>query len=208
MCFQDQLFFQVRFLFLSPMVLKQLCGAVSNSNRQLTHLKTIAIGTAAPDDVLMKLAYKCLPSVKSYCSVYGMTEVGTICRSTKSSSYNIHSCGSLCANLSMKSLLNDGVINTAVFQIIDLLCSEEVGPFERGLMLIKGPSVNSPYWNNEQATNEDFKYGGWRNTGDLGYYDRNGNVFLVDRVKQMIKVDGYQVSVKYLLTMNCQRRCR
>lgn len=33
-----------------------------------------------------------------------MTEMGSVCRSTKSSSFNIHSCGSLCANLSMKVL--------------------------------------------------------------------------------------------------------
>uniref|UniRef100_A0A915AQ82 4-coumarate--CoA ligase n=1 Tax=Parascaris univalens TaxID=6257 RepID=A0A915AQ82_PARUN len=103
-------------------------------------------------------------------------------------------CGSLCANLSMK--------------VVDLFTGRELGPNERGLILISGPTVISPYWNNQKATMEDFKYSGWRNTaGDIGYYDKYGNVFLVDRVKQMIKVNGYQVTPQELESILISHPC-
>uniref|UniRef100_A0A914RQ13 AMP-dependent synthetase/ligase domain-containing protein n=1 Tax=Parascaris equorum TaxID=6256 RepID=A0A914RQ13_PAREQ len=134
----------VRVLFLNPLILRKLCSSEIATKYSLSSLKAIIIGTAAADDETMKVAYKFLSSVRRYSSVYGMTEMGSVCRSTKSSSFNIHSCGSLCANLSMK----------------------------RGLILISGPTVISPYWNNQKATMEDFKYSGWRNTGRVSPYKR------------------------------------
>ncbi|KAK6044698.1 hypothetical protein COOONC_17797 [Cooperia oncophora] len=50
----------------------------------------------------------------------------------------------------------------------------------------------SPYLNNEEATREQIR-GGWRKTGDIGYYDDDENLYLVDKFKEMIKVHGYQV---------------
>ena len=52
------------------------------------------------------------------------------------------------------------------------------------------------YLNNEKATEETIKKG-WLHTGDVAYYDPDGNIFITDRLKELIKVKGFQV--RYLL---------
>ena len=49
------------------------------------------------------------------------------------------------------------------------------------------------YFNNEEANKEAFS-GGWFRTGDVVVTDDDGDIFIVDRIKDMIKVKGYQVS--------------
>ena len=48
------------------------------------------------------------------------------------------------------------------------------------------------YLNNEKATEETIKKG-WLHTGDVAYYDPDGNIFITDRLKELIKVKGFQV---------------
>ena len=48
------------------------------------------------------------------------------------------------------------------------------------------------YSNNAQANQETFS-AGWLRTGDLGYYNQDGFIFVVDRIKELIKVKGMQV---------------
>ena len=53
------------------------------------------------------------------------------------------------------------------------------------------------YSNNAQANQETFS-AGWLRTGDLGYYDQDGFIFVVDRIKELIKVKGMQVAWEYI----------
>jgi long-chain acyl-CoA synthetase len=68
-------------------------------------------------------------------------------------------------------------------------------PDERGVgeVRFRGPSVISGYWNEEQATREAIDADGWLATGDMGYLDADGYLFLVDRKKEMIIRGGYNV---------------
>ena len=57
------------------------------------------------------------------------------------------------------------------------------------------------YSNNEEANKVTFDGEGWMRTGDIGYYDEEGFVYIVDRIKELIKVKGLQV--KKLIIKEC-----
>jgi long-chain acyl-CoA synthetase len=66
------------------------------------------------------------------------------------------------------------------------------GPDHIGELVIRGHNTMGGYLNNAQATEEAFQ-GGWLHTGDLGYQDEDGFLFIVDRKKEMIIRGGYNV---------------
>ena len=68
----------------------------------------------------------------------------------------------------------------------------EVAPGEIGEILIGGDCVAAGYWQNPEATAEAFTPAGWR-SGDLGYVDEDGFVFIVDRKKDVIIAGGHNV---------------
>ncbi|MCJ1251303.1 hypothetical protein MMC30_008535 [Trapelia coarctata] len=63
-----------------------------------------------------------------------------------------------------------------------------------GELLAKGPQLMTGYLANATATAQAFAPEGWYRTGDVGYIDASGKVYLVDRVKDIIKTNGWQVS--------------
>jgi long-chain acyl-CoA synthetase len=64
---------------------------------------------------------------------------------------------------------------------------------ERGELCISGPNVMLGYWKNETATAEMRTKDGFLRTGDVGYMDGDGYVFIVDRIKDMLLCGGYNV---------------
>ena len=69
-----------------------------------------------------------------------------------------------------------------------------VGVGERGELLLKGPNVMAGYLNKPDATAEAIDADGFYRTGDVGYVDADGMFYVVDRVKELIKVKGFQVA--------------
>jgi len=67
-----------------------------------------------------------------------------------------------------------------------------VDPGERGELVATGKQVMLGYYNNEEATKEAFVNGYFR-TGDVGYVDEDGYIFLVDRIKDLIICSGFNV---------------
>ncbi|KPI45506.1 putative 4-coumarate--CoA ligase 1 [Cyphellophora attinorum] len=70
---------------------------------------------------------------------------------------------------------------------------KEVGLGETGELYVKGPNVFRRYHNNEKATSECVDAEGWFRTGDVGHIDKNGDLWITDRVKELIKYKGFQV---------------
>jgi long-chain acyl-CoA synthetase len=69
---------------------------------------------------------------------------------------------------------------------------EEVEEGDPGELIVSGPNVFSGYWRQPQATADSF-LDGWFRTGDIGYADEDGYIFLVDRSKDLIIVSGFNV---------------
>ena len=63
---------------------------------------------------------------------------------------------------------------------------------EKGELCVKGPQVMAGYWNRPDETANSIKEG-FLHTGDVGYQDENGYVFLVDRIKDLILCSGFNV---------------
>lgn len=61
-----------------------------------------------------------------------------------------------------------------------------------GEILLRGPGLMQGYWDDPEATAEALR-GGWMHTGDVGYLDENGYVYIVDRLKDVVIVDGDNV---------------
>ena len=79
-------------------------------------------------------------------------------------------------------------------KIVDPASGAELGPDRPGEVWIRGPQVMKGYLNQPEATAQMITPDGWLRTGDLGYADAEGNFYIVDRLKELIKYKGYQVA--------------
>lgn len=77
---------------------------------------------------------------------------------------------------------------------VDDLTLTGMGPNKPGEVLARSPSNMKGYYRNENATKATFTEDGWLRTGDVGFYDANGLLFITDRLKELIKVNGLQVA--------------
>ncbi|WP_309665348.1 AMP-binding protein [Tabrizicola sp.] len=78
-------------------------------------------------------------------------------------------------------------------RIVDPMTGVDCGPDEEGEVWISGPQVMIGYHNRPEATAQMI-VDGWLRTGDLGVVDADGYLFIRDRLKELIKVKGFQVA--------------
>jgi acyl-CoA synthetase (AMP-forming)/AMP-acid ligase II len=79
-------------------------------------------------------------------------------------------------------------------RIVDLATGVDVPPGERGELWMRGPNVMRGYFRRPDATAEMLLPDGWLRTGDIACVDADGEFHIVDRVKELIKHNGYQVA--------------
>ena len=146
-------------------------------NYDLSSLRWILSG-AAP--LSAELAIEC--GDRLGCEVvqgYGMTELSPVSHATPSGKFKPGSVGVT-------------VPNTEV-HIVDPLTQSPLGVDEDGEVWVRGPQVMKGYLNNESATKNTIDDDGWLHTGDIGHIDADGHLFIVDRLKELIKYKGFQV---------------
>jgi acyl-CoA synthetase (AMP-forming)/AMP-acid ligase II len=111
---------------------------------------------------------------------YGMTELSPLSHLSYAGSDKPNSTGYCLPN--------------TVCKIIDVETGSELGPGAEGEVCVRGPQVMKGYLNQPEATAELIDSEGWLHTGDVGYADKDGALFIVDRLKELIKYKGRQVA--------------
>ncbi|MGN9842630.1 acyl-CoA synthetase [Nonomuraea sp. H19] len=78
-------------------------------------------------------------------------------------------------------------------RVVDSLTNQPLKPGEAGEIVVRGPNVTPGYWENPEATAAAFDEEGWFHSGDIGYLDEDGYLYIVDRLKDMIISGGENV---------------
>lgn len=86
------------------------------------------------------------------------------------------------------------LIPNTEMRLVSLATGEDVAPGESGEILIRGPQVMKGYLGRPAETDAMIDPDGWLHTGDIGRADDDGWLYVVDRVKELIKYKGYQVA--------------
>lgn len=88
-------------------------------------------------------------------------------------------------------------------RVVDVRTNRPVQSGETGEIVVRGPNVTPGYWQDPEATAAAFDADGWFHSGDVGYFDADGYLFIADRLKDMIISGGeniYPAEVEHVLT--------
>lgn len=165
-------------LLVPPPIILFLAHSPLVDNYDLSHLKVILCG-GAPLRVEAELVVEKRLNLKVI-QGYGMTELAGAATASMPHAKKHGSTGQLIPNVRLK--------------VVSLTTGEELPPNECGEFLIHSPSVTIGYLNSPEANEAAFDADGFLRTGDYGYIDDDGFVFLLDRIKEFIKFEGHQVA--------------
>ncbi|KAI5358602.1 putative AMP-dependent synthetase/ligase, AMP-binding, AMP-binding enzyme domain, ANL [Septoria linicola] len=145
----------------------------------LSSLRMLNSGAAPLTKDLVEATYKRIGvPIKQ---AYGLSETspGTHSQSWDSWKSAMGSVGALLPNLTAKYMSPE---------------EKEVPQGEVGELWVSGPNIFKGYLNNVEGTKNALTEDGYFKTGDVGYQDKDGNFFITDRVKELIKYKGFQVA--------------
>lgn len=165
---------------LVPPLVLALSRAPEVDNHDLSSLRLIHCGAATLADNVARACQRRLGCQIRY--GYGLTEVSPLSHASLPdvNQHRTNSVGYCLPNTECK--------------IVHYLTGGELGAEEEGEIWVRGPQVMKGYLGNEQATAEIKDSHGWLRSGDIGYCDEDGRLFVVDRLKELIKTNGRQVA--------------
>ncbi|KAK9699021.1 hypothetical protein RND81_08G147700 [Saponaria officinalis] len=147
----------------------------------LSSLKQVSCGAASLSTKVISDFLHAFPGV-DFIQGYGMTEstaVGTRGFNMENS-HKYTSVGLLAPNMEAK------VVNGNTGSCLP--------PGKAGELLLRGPGVMKGYLNNSEATRLTIEDDGWLHTGDIAYFDHDGYLYILDRLKEIIKYKGFQIA--------------
>ncbi|XP_011639198.1 4-coumarate--CoA ligase 1-like [Pogonomyrmex barbatus] len=86
-------------------------------------------------------------------------------------------------------------------KVVDIETQETLDAGQVGEICYLGEQVMLGYWDNPESTRQTIDQDGWLHTGDIGYYDDKDRLHVIDRVKELIKYKGFQVSPSEIETV-------
>ena len=167
------------------MVTKLLQMTLDHPNFDATRLSSVShinYGGSAIPQVLLQRLLDAFPGVR-ICQSYGMTEAGAVSvlnHEDHLRGARLGSMGRPYPGMQVRILDYEGV---------------ERPRSVSGEICVRGPALSNGYWGKPQETAES-RRGDWFRTGDGGYLDEDGYLFLTDRIKDMIKSGGENVFSK------------
>ncbi|KAI6194326.1 4-coumarate--CoA ligase 3 [Aphelenchoides besseyi] len=168
--------YKIRYQFLVPPIIVFLAKSPLVDKYDLSSLEVLLSAAAPCGKNICEAAKKRHPNIKSINQAYGLTEV-SLASHLNQFDGPINNVGKLGPNLEMK--------------IVDVITKREQPVGVAGEICIRGPTG---YLNKPEATAETIQEDGYLHTGDLGLLDENNYLFIVDRLKELIKVKGLQVA--------------
>ncbi|MCL7040419.1 hypothetical protein MKW94_001493 [Papaver nudicaule] len=176
--------------FVPPIVLA-IAKSPAVDNYDLSSIRTVMSGAAPMGKELEDTVRAKLPNAKLG-QGYGMTEAGPVLSmclafAKEPSEVKSGSCGTVVRNAEMK--------------IVDPETGLSLPRHQSGEICIRGDQIMKGYLNDPEATKITIDKDGWLHTGDIGYIDDDEEIFIVDRLKELIKYKGFQVAPAELEAM-------
>ncbi|KAI6221506.1 4-coumarate--CoA ligase 3 [Aphelenchoides besseyi] len=172
--------YKIRIIKLVPPIMVFLAKSPVVDKYDLSSVQVITSGAAPMGTDLALEVRKRLPHLKYISQGYGMSEASVASHFPHlSEELNAAACGLLMPNMEQ--------------MIVDVKTGKELTkPGERGEIVVRGPNIMLGYLNRPKETAATIR-NGWLHTGDIGYVDEQGLLYIVDRLKELIKVKGLQV---------------
>ena len=162
-----------------PTLLQRLIDHPKLGEYDLSSLQGISTGGAPAAPELLQKASSILPKKPNTGTTYGLTECHGMATAISSAEIETKkgSVGKAMPILQIKIVDADG---------------KTLGPNQSGEICLSGATITPGYWNRPDATAETVK-DGWLHTGDVGYLDADGYLYISDRAKDMILRAGENV---------------
>ncbi|MEU2080123.1 AMP-binding protein [Streptomyces sp. NPDC013489] len=169
-------------LYVAPPIVLALAKHPAVADYDLSSLEYI-VSAAAPLDAALAQACSTRLGLPPVLQAYGMTELspGTHVVPLTAQDPPPGTVGKLLPSTEMRILSLDDP-------------SKDAAPGEEGEVAIRGPQVMKGYLGRPDATAAMIDADGWVHTGDIGRVDDDGWLYVVDRVKELIKYKGFQVA--------------
>ena len=165
--------------YLVPPIVLALAKHPLVDNYDISKLENVMSGAAPlPESVARGAAERNNMMVRQG---YGLTETSPVTHTNaRSKEIKITSVGTALPNTE--------------YRIVDPGIGADAAEGELGEIWIRGPQVMKGYLNNPEATRDMLDSQGWLHTGDVGKTDEDGYLYVVDRLKELIKYKGFQVA--------------